>query len=82
MDETFDERIHEQVEALPTAEEQIPAAMKLEAELMSESWGIMPLYNGPVIMTAKEGIANLSPEPYQGLDMFGVQPVENVGWVK
>ncbi|GGO60257.1 peptide ABC transporter substrate-binding protein [Microbacterium nanhaiense] len=81
-DETFDQRIHEQVEALPTAEEQIPAAMKLEAELMSESWGIMPLYNGPVIITAKEGIANLSPEPYQGLDMFGVQPVENVGWVK
>ena len=81
-DETFDQRIHEQVEALPTKEEQIPAAMKLEAELMSESWGIMPVYNGPVITTVKDGIANLSPEPYRGLDMFGVQPVENVGWEK
>ncbi|GGF29786.1 peptide ABC transporter substrate-binding protein [Microbacterium sorbitolivorans] len=81
-DETFDSRIHEQVEALPTAEEQIPAAMKLEAELMSESWGIMPVYNGPIIATAKEGLANMSPEPYSGLDMFGVQPVENFGWAK
>ncbi|WP_221584266.1 ABC transporter family substrate-binding protein [Microbacterium sp. G2-8] len=80
MDETFDERIHE-VEALPTPEEQIPAAMELEAELMSESWGMLPLYGGPEIWTVKEGLANLTPEPYTGLDLFGVLPVENVGWV-
>ncbi|MGO3251383.1 MAG: ABC transporter family substrate-binding protein [Microbacterium gubbeenense] len=81
MDESFDERIHE-VEALPTAEEQIPAAMKLEAELMAESWGILPLYAGPQIMAAKSGLANLTPEPYTGLDLFGIQPVENFGWAK
>jgi len=81
MNETFDERIHE-VEALPTAEEQIPAAMKLEAELISESWGILPLYAGPQIMAAKNGLANLTPEPYTGLDLFGIQPVENFGWAK
>lgn len=80
MDETFDERIHE-VEALPTAEEQIPAAMALEADLMAESWGILPLYSGPSIITVKEGLANLTPEPYTGLDLFGVQPVENMGWM-
>ncbi len=79
MDESFDERIHE-VEELPTAEEQIPAAMELEAELMAESWGILPLYAGPQIMAAKDGLANLTPEPYTGLDLFGIQPVENFGW--
>ncbi|HLS93463.1 MAG TPA: ABC transporter family substrate-binding protein, partial [Microbacterium sp.] len=79
MDETFDERIHE-VEAMATPEEQIEAGMKLEAELMSESWGILPLWAGPSIITAKDGLANLSPEPYTGLDLFGVQPVENFGW--
>ncbi|WP_198411104.1 ABC transporter family substrate-binding protein [Microbacterium suaedae] len=79
MDSTFDERIH-QVEALPTAEEQIPAAMELEADLMAESWGILPLYSGPHIMAAKDGLANLTPEPYTGLDLFGIQPVENFGW--
>jgi len=81
MNETFDERIHE-VEALPTADEQIPAAMKLEADLISESWGILPLYAGPQIMAAKNGLANLTPEPYTGLDLFGIQPVENFGWAK
>ncbi|MGO3663143.1 ABC transporter family substrate-binding protein [Microbacterium gubbeenense] len=81
MNETFDERIHE-VEALPTAEEQIPAAMELESELMAESWGILPLYAGPQIMAAKDGLANLTPEPYTGLDLFGVLPVENFGWAK
>lgn len=79
MDASFDERIHE-VEAFPTAEEQIPAAMELEAELMAESWGIFPVENGPTIMTAKNGLANLTPEPYTGLDLFGVQPIENFGW--
>lgn len=81
MDETFDERIHE-VEALATPEEQIPAAMELESDLMAESWGILPLYAGPQIMAAKDGLANLTPEPYTGLDLFGVLPVENFGWAK
>ena len=79
MDESMDERIHE-VEALPTAEEQIPAAMELEAELLAETWGIFPLYSGPSISTVKNGLANLTPEPYTGLDLFGIQPVENFGW--
>lgn len=79
MDSSFDERIHE-VEALPTAEEQIPAAMELEGDLISESWGILPLYSGPHIMAAKSGLANLTPEPYTGLDLFGIQPIENFGW--
>ena len=78
----IDERIANEVSALPTAEEQTEAGMKLESEIMAETWGIFPLYAGPWIVTAKEGLANLTPETYTGLDLFGLQPVENVGWEK
>lgn len=78
----MDERIKNEVESINDAEEQTAAAMKLEAEIFEQSWGIIPLYNGPEITTAKEGLANLTPEPYVGLDLFGVQPVENMGWMK
>ena len=53
----------------------------LESEIFQE-WGLIPLYNGPTISAVKTGLANLTPEPYVGLDGFGVQPVENVGWEK
>lgn len=55
--------------------------MKLEPEIYKR-WGLIPLYNGPQIYTVKEGLANLTPEPYVGLDLFGITPVENVGWEK
>ncbi len=77
----MDQRIKDEVESLPTAEEQTAAAMKLEAEIFQD-WGLIPLYNGPSISAVKTGLANLTPEPYVGLDGFGVQPVENVGWEK
>lgn len=77
----MDQRIHDEVESLPTADEQTAAAMKLEAEIFQD-WGLIPLYNGPSISAVKNGLANLTPEPYVGLDGFGVQPVENVGWEK
>lgn len=78
----IDERIASEVSALPTAEEQTEAGLALESEIMAETWGIFPLYAGPWIVTAKEGLANLTPETYTGLDLFGLQPVENVGWEK
>ena len=56
--------------------------MKLEPEIIEETWGVIPLYNGPSIYVVKNGLANLTPEPYVGLDLFGVPPVENVGWEK
>jgi len=77
----IDERIHEEVESINDPEKQTAAAMKLEAEIFQD-WGLIPLYNGPSISAAKTGLANLTPEPYVGLDLFGVQPVENVGWEK
>lgn len=80
--EDIDQRIADEVTALPTSEEQIAAAMKLEPEIMAETWGIFPLYAGPEIRTVKAGLANLTPETYTGLDLFGLQPVENMGWEK
>lgn len=78
----IDTKIHEQLESITDPEAQTVEAMTLEAEIFAETWGIFPMYNGPEIWTAKEGLANLTPEPYVGLDLFGVQPVENMGWEK
>ncbi|MTE23810.1 ABC transporter family substrate-binding protein [Microbacterium sp. ZXX196] len=77
----IDERIENEVQSLPTQEEQTEAGMALEAEIMAETWGILPLYSGPEIWTVTEGLANLTPETYTGLDLFGLTPVENVGWM-
>lgn len=70
------------VSDLPTAEEQIAEGTKMETELIKETWGILPLYSGPEIRTVTKGLANLTPETYTGLDLFGLLPVENVGWEK
>ena len=78
----IDEKIKDQVESQTTAEDWTAATMKLEPEIIKETWGVIPLYNGPSSYTVKKGLANLTPEPYVGLDLFGVQPVENVGWEK
>ena len=80
--EDIDKRIADEVAALPTSEEQTAAGLKLESEIIQETWGILPLYMGPWISMAKEGLANLTPETYTGLDLFGLSPVENVGWEK
>ncbi|MGB4137271.1 MAG: ABC transporter family substrate-binding protein [Microbacterium sp.] len=77
----IDKKIDE-VAAISDPEKQTEAAMKLEPEILKETWGIITLYNGPSIYAVKKGLANLTPEPYTGLDLFGVQPVENVGWEK
>jgi len=77
----LDEKI-QSVADLPTAEEQIAEGTKVETELMEATWGILPLYSGPEIRTVTKGLANLTPETYTGLDLFGLLPVENVGWEK
>lgn len=78
----IDKEIQDKVASLPTAEEQTKAGMALESEIIKKTWGILPLYNGPVIKAVKPGLANLDPEEYEGLDLFGVSPVENLGWMK
>ena len=78
----IDDKIKKDVESQTTAEAWTKAAMKLEPEIIKETWGVIPLYNGPEIITAKKGLSNLTPETYVGLDLYGVSPVENVGWEK
>lgn len=78
----IDQQIADEVESQTTAEDWTAASMKLEPEIIAETWGVIPLYNGPNITVAKKGLANLTPEPFVGQDLFGVTPVENVGWEK
>lgn len=78
----IDEQIKSEVESQTTPEDWTAASMKLEPEIIAETWGVIPLYNGPNITVAKTGLANLTPEPYVGQDLFGITPVENVGWEK
>ncbi|MCE0507618.1 ABC transporter family substrate-binding protein [Microbacterium sp. KKR3/1] len=80
-DAELDAEIKDKVESQSDPEAQTAAAMELEPEIYKR-WGLIPLYNGPQIYTVQEGLANLTPEPYVGLDLFGIQPVENVGWEK
>lgn len=78
----IDKMIHDELETISDPEEQTKKAMEMEAEIMSQTWGLLPAFNGPEIWTVKEGLANLTPEPYVGLDLFGITPVENVGYEK
>jgi peptide/nickel transport system substrate-binding protein len=80
--EEIDKMIHDELETISDPVEQTKKAMEMEAEIFAETWGIIPVLNGPEIWTVKEGLANLTPEPYVGLDLFGITPVENVGYEK
>ncbi|MDO4611035.1 ABC transporter family substrate-binding protein [Corynebacterium sp.] len=70
----FDKKI-EELQKLPTAEEQIARANELEKEAF-HLYGIMPSMTRPQISAVKPGLANYGPM------MFGVIPWENVGWAK
>jgi len=80
--EEIDQQIADEVESQKDAESWTTAAMDLEPKIIEQTWGLIPLYSGPSIYVVKNGLANLTPEPYVGLDLFGVTPVENVGWEK
>lgn len=80
--EEIDKMIHDDLETISDPVEQTKKAMEMESEIFSKTWGIIPVLNGPEIWTVKEGLANLTPEPYVGLDLFGITPVENVGYEK
>lgn len=77
----MDKKIDELAKIADPAE-QIKQGNVLEAEIMNEAWGIMPIMNGPTIVATKKGLANIGPESYTGPDLFGVRGVQDVGWVK
>ncbi|MDO5098148.1 MAG: ABC transporter family substrate-binding protein [Corynebacterium sp.] len=63
------------LQKLPTAEEQIAEANKLEKEAF-EQYGIMPMYNGPNLVGTKKGLANY------GAYGFASVAMEDIGWAK
>ncbi|MBO9627660.1 MAG: ABC transporter family substrate-binding protein [Microbacterium sp.] len=78
----IDKQIADDVESQKDAKSWTAAAEKLEPKIIDETWGVIPLYNGPSIYVVKNGLANLTPWPYVGLDLFGVTPIEDFGWQK
>ena len=79
--EEFDEKIKE-IGSIADQKEQTEAGMELESEVMAGTWGIMPLINGPTLVASKNGLANMDPEPYSGVDLFRTAPVQDTGWQK
>ncbi|MCS4489656.1 ABC transporter family substrate-binding protein [Corynebacterium sp. ES2794-CONJ1] len=65
----------DKLQKLPTAEEQIKEANKLEEEAFA-TYGVVPMYNGPQMVGVKKGLANF------GATAFADLPVENIGWAK
>jgi peptide/nickel transport system substrate-binding protein len=80
--EEIDKQIADEVESQTDPESWTKASMELEPKIIEQTWGVIPLYSGPSIFVVKEGLANLTPEPFVGLDLFAIQPVENLGWEK
>ncbi|MBP0456748.1 ABC transporter family substrate-binding protein [Streptomyces bomunensis] len=65
---------------LPTLDQQIKAGNKVEQKAM-ETYGIMPLYNGPTIWATKKGLANYGAAQFYG-DYGVIGPPTLVGWQK
>ncbi len=72
--EEFDKKI-EEMQKLPTREEQIERINELESEAFAE-YGLLPYANGPVMVGQKKGLANM------GALGFAIIPKENIGWEK
>lgn len=56
--------------------QQIADGNKLETKVFAQTWGIIPLYNGPTIIATKKGLANY------GAGLFYVGKPQDVGWQK
>jgi peptide/nickel transport system substrate-binding protein len=74
---SFDAKV-QAVTELPTMEQQITAGNKVEAEAM-QTYGIMPIYNGPIIVVAKKGLANIGSAQFYGNYGY-LGPPELIGW--
>lgn len=77
----FDKKIHEQLEVLPTADEQIKKANELEQEALAQ-YGLIPLYSGPEIIAVKKGLANAGAGLFASVSNVISDFKENIGWQK
>lgn len=65
----------DKLEAMPNADDQLAELPKIE-EAAFRTFGLMPVYNGPIIMATKKGLANY------GSSVFGSAPKQDIGWQK
>ncbi|MCH6196122.1 ABC transporter family substrate-binding protein [Corynebacterium mastitidis] len=65
----------DELEKLPTAEEQNARAIEIEKVALSR-FGLVPYANGPKTVAVKPGLANV------GSLIFGSVPKEEIGWVR
>ncbi|AKK10079.1 ABC transporter family substrate-binding protein [Corynebacterium uterequi] len=70
----FDKKI-EELQKLPTAEEQIKRANELEDEAF-QHYGLIPTFNGASIIAVKEDLVNY------GAPGFSIVPLEDIGYKK
>jgi len=75
----LDKKIHD-MEALPTAEEQIKAANDIEVAEFQQ-FGLMPLFNGPVIYQVKSSLANVGSAVFAGKSSAVGDFRENIGYM-
>lgn len=68
------------VSNLPTLDEQIKAGNEAELKAM-ETYGIMPLHNGPTIWAVKKGLANFGAAQFYG-HYGNMGAPELIGWQK
>jgi peptide/nickel transport system substrate-binding protein len=55
---------------------QVDQGNALETKILSQTWGILPLFNGPTIVATKKGLANY------GAGLFFVGKPQDIGWQK
>jgi peptide/nickel transport system substrate-binding protein len=75
----MDAEIHA-MEQLPTADAQIDAANKIEVEELQQ-YGLMPLFNGPVIYQVENGLANVGSAVFAGKSSAVGDFRENIGYM-
>jgi peptide/nickel transport system substrate-binding protein len=74
----LDAQIHA-MEKMTTADDQIAAANKIEVEEFQQ-YGLMPLFNGPVIYQAKSNLANIGAAVFAAQSLPFGDFVENIGY--
>ncbi|MGX9921095.1 ABC transporter family substrate-binding protein [Streptomyces sp. NPDC002248] len=65
---------------LPTLDKQLKAGAAAEKKAM-ETYGVMPLHNGPTIWAVKKGLANFGSAQFYG-NYGSLGPPELIGWQK
>lgn len=64
-----------------TEKGQIEKANEIEKKAFG-AYGLMPVYNGPILVATKKDLANYGSGVYSGSPLKAFQPIENIGFKK